>query len=59
MKVVYTPKRGKNVINVSANKDVYNCEAYDYFREKRKDDLLEIVNEIYRREEEKYHLPKL
>ena len=59
MKIVYTPKRGRNVINVATNRDSYNCEAYDYFRQKRKDDLLEIVSEINRRQEDKYHLPQL
>ena len=58
MKVVYTP-RTKNAINVSVSKERYNCEAYDHFRQKRKDDLLEIVTEINRREEEKYHLPQI
>ena len=59
MKIVYTPKDRKKYIDVSANTERYNCDAYDYFREKRKDDLTEIVNEINRREKEKYHMAHL
>ena len=58
MKYVYTPRKYKS-INVQVNREVYNCDAYDMFREKRKDDLLAIVTEINRREEDKYHLPKV
>lgn len=58
MKVVYTP-RSMTAVNVSTNRDTYNCEAYDYFRQRRKDDLLSIVTEINRRAEEKHHLPQL
>ena len=59
MKVVYTPKDSRYAIDVSNNTERYNCDAYIYFKEKRKDDLTEIVNEINRREKEKYHLPSL
>ena len=59
MKVVYTPRDERKAINVAANTERYNCDAYTYFKEKRKDDLYEIVNEINRREKEKYHLPQL
>ena len=56
MKEVYTLKDPFKSINVSANTERYNCDAYDYFKEKRKDDLSNIQNEINRREQEKYHL---
>ena len=59
MKVVYTPKNPITSINASSSTTRYNCPAYDYFKQKRKDDLTEIVNEINRREKEKYHLPTL
>lgn len=58
MKEVYTPK-GRDAINVSTNTEVYHCDAYEYFKEKRKDDLTVIVKEINRREQEKYHLPSI
>lgn len=58
MKVVYTPRK-LTAVNVSTNRETYNCEAYDNFREKRKSDLLDIVTEINRREEENHHLPKI
>jgi len=58
MKVVYTPKK-LTAINVAANREIYVCDAYTYFKEKRKDDITEIVNEINRREKEQYHLPNL
>jgi hypothetical protein len=56
MKVVYTPKNPFKTPNVSINTEQYNCDAYEYFKEKRKDDLASIQNEINRREQEKYHL---
>ncbi len=56
MKEVYTPKDPFKSINVSSNRERYNCDAYNYFKEKRKDDLNNIQNEINRREQEKYHL---
>ena len=59
MKIVYTPRRGPTAIHATVSTTKYNCEAYDYFKQKRKDDLTEIVNEINRREKEKYHLPTL
>ena len=59
MKVVYTPKPALKTINASVSTTKYNCDAYTYFKQKRKDDLTEIVNEINRREKEKYHLPTL
>ena len=58
MKIVYTPRKFKSV-KVSTNKETYNCDAYNNFRQKRKDDLYNIVTEINRREEEKYHLPQI
>lgn len=58
MKVVYTPRKW-NSIMVSASKERYDCEAYTTFREKRKDDLFNVVTEINRRQEEKYHLPQI
>lgn len=57
MKVVYTPRSKRTGIEMNTISAKYNCDAYDYFKEKRKDDLTEIVAEINRREKEKYHLP--
>lgn len=59
MKYAYTPRDSKKNINIVNSSERYNCEAYDYFREKRRDDLTEIVNEINRREKEKYHMAHL
>lgn len=59
MKEVYTPKRGPTVINANNRTTKYNCDAYEYFRQKRKNDLSSIIDEINRREEEKYHLPTI
>lgn len=59
MKIVYTPKNPLITLNASINMDVYNCEAYEYFKKKRKNDLSEIVNEINRRQKEKYNLPSI
>ena len=59
MKVVYTPKKPFTSLKASVISEKYNCEAYEYFKKKRKDDLTEIVNEINRRAEDKYHLPTL
>ena len=58
MKVVYTPRKIDNtsINNIGSR---YNCDAYEYFRQKRKDDLTEIVDEINRREKDKYHLNTL
>ena len=60
MKYVYIPRNSKNLINTTRTNNMnYHCDANDYFKDKRKDDLVEIVNEINRREEEKFHLPKI
>lgn len=58
MKLTYTPKK-KKAIKVSANTERYRCDAYIDFQEKRKNDLGNIINEINRREQEKYHLPSM
>ena len=34
MKYAYTPRDSKKNINVVSSSERYNCEAYDYFREK-------------------------
>ena len=59
MKVVYTPKNPVIAVNASTSTEKYNCAAYDYFRQKRKNDLTVIVDEINRRQKDKYHLPTL